>query len=175
MVKRIKAAYKLLRPDARPPSRKQPQSTGYDFHCVAEPDWEVDRKTNTRYYDLRPGEGRLFHTGLAIALEEGHALLLWDRSGLAAFRDLHRLAGVIDEDYRGELLVKLVNMSRPGIIGWLLRALNLGGGGGVCRIYEGDRIVQGIIAERIDADWGVGVDELPTGLRGAAGFGSTGA
>jgi len=54
---------------------------------------------------LKPGERKTIRTGLAIDIPEGYAIILKDRSGNAAKRGLHILAGVIDSSYTGELLV----------------------------------------------------------------------
>jgi len=126
--------------------------------CEKLPLWEAaqaDLKANM--FVLEPGGSHLFRTGISMAIEEGHACYFWDRSGMGAFQEVHRLAGVIDEDYRGEWLVKLINLS------------------GVPRkISPGDKIVQGVFQERIEAEFPV-VDTLPETARGAGGFGSTGA
>jgi dUTP pyrophosphatase len=62
--------------------------------------------------EIAPMQKVLVPTGLAMAIPEGHAGLIWDRSGLAAKHSLHVLAGVIDSEYRGEIKVVLVNLGR---------------------------------------------------------------
>ncbi len=107
------------------------------------------------YVDLRPGDAFLFRTGFAQAIQEDHCCLLWDRSGMGGKKIVHRLAGVIDEDYRGEWFVRLVNHSSETV-----------------RVSVGDKIVQGLYTERIEAECPI-VPALVATHRGAAGFGST--
>lgn len=107
---------------------------------------------------LYPQQGMLFRTGLGIAIEPGHACFFWDRSGMGAFKETHRLAGVIDEDYRGEWLVKLFNHS-----------------GNIVKIKPEEKIIQGVFAPRYEADFPL-VDDLPAvgeAERGLKGFGDS--
>lgn len=82
--------------------------------------------------------------------------MLWDRSGLGGIDCVHRLAGVIDEDYRGEWLVRLINFGRNAVM-----------------INEGDRIIQGVFQERVEAIFEM-ADELPSSNRSTGGFGASG-
>lgn len=105
------------------------------------------------------GNPKVFKTGLAFEIPEGHVMLLFSRSG-HGFRSNTRLAncvGVIDSDYRGELMVKLT----------------MDGGGMLLDVKRGDRIAQGIIipSPRIEFDLS---EDLTTTDRGDKGFGSTG-
>lgn len=97
-------------------------------------------------------------TGLIIALPQGHEGQVRPRSGLAAKHGVTVLnaPGTIDEDYRGEVAVLLVNMSDEPFV-----------------IEPGERIAQLVVAPytRIDV---VESDELGETARGAGGFGSTG-
>lgn len=100
---------------------------------------------------------RTCNTGLAMEVPDGHVMLMFSRSGHVK-NDL-RLAncvGVIDSDYRGEIMVALRN-----------------DGSMVQRIRAGDRIAQGLIVpiERVDF---VLYGELSPTARGEGGFGSTG-
>ena len=100
-----------------------------------------------------------FSTGLAFEVPEGHVMLVFSRSG-HGFKSGIRLAncvGVIDSDYRGELLVKLHNDS-PLAFGF----------------EPGDRIAQALIMPVLAAGI-VEVAELSETERGTGGFGSTGA
>ena len=99
----------------------------------------------------------LFRTGMQMAIQPDYACFFWDRSGMGGNRLIHRFAGVIDEDYRGEWFVRLYNFNEESQ-----------------RIDVGDRIVQGVFHERIIADFPVTTDALPASVRGTAGFGSTG-
>lgn len=100
-----------------------------------------------------------FHTGLAFEIPENHVMLVFSRSG-HGFKNGVRLAnctGVIDSDYRGELMVKLTN----------------NGSGGCLDVRYGDRIAQAIILpyEQVSFEE---VDELSSTERGEGGFGSSG-
>lgn len=100
-------------------------------------------------------------TGLVIALPEGHEGQVRPRSGLAAKLGLTVLnaPGTIDEDYRGELQVLLVNL-----------------GGAPATIEPGDRIAQLVVAPvtRVRVELASEVAELGDTARGEGGFGSTG-
>jgi len=113
-------------------------------------------KVGDRILFMHPGESHLFRTGFACAIDPYFAMLLWDRSGMGAKKNVHRLAGVIDCTYRGEWLVSLINLSRKIHI-----------------VKASDKIIQGLITRVIEgkAAW---TDELPASDRGTAGFGSTG-
>lgn len=100
-----------------------------------------------------------FSTGLAFEVPEGHVMLIFSRSG-HGFKNNVRLAncvGVIDSDYRGEVMVKLTNDSRQDM--W---------------VEPGDRIAQAMIVPVQQVTF-TEVDELSETARGAGGFGSTGA
>jgi len=169
MPKQITCPTRIYHPQAKVPDRKDPKAAGYDIYCVAGVEGcppAIDHETEVQqlkwermaargYVDLKPGESFIFRTGFAQAIEPGHCCLLWDRSGMGAKRNVHRLAGVIDESYRGEWLVALINHSAS-----------------IQRINVGDRIVQGLYTERIEAEFPL-VDDLDTTERGTDGFGST--
>lgn len=97
-------------------------------------------------------------TGLAMAIPEGYVGLIFARSGLATKHGLTpaNCVGVIDSDYRGEILVGLQNS-----------------GDSQFTVQPGDRIAQLMIAPVIQASIQM-VDELDDTARGAGGFGSTG-
>jgi len=100
-------------------------------------------------------------TGLVIALPLGHEGQVRPRSGLAIRDGLTVLnaPGTIDEDYRGEVAVLLVNLSAETVV-----------------IQPGDRIAQLVVAPvtRVVVDERADVDALGTTERGVGGFGSTG-
>ena len=56
---------------------------------------------------LKPGEKKIIKTGLKMAIPKGYAGLIWDRSGLAAKHSIHTMAGVIDQEYTGDIGVIL--------------------------------------------------------------------
>ena len=109
---------------------------------------------------LAPGARATVPTGLAIALPAGHAGLVLPRSGLAAKHGVTvvNAPGLIDEGYRGELRVLLLNTDREQAFTWA----------------AGDRIAQLVLHRVVDADV-VEADALGDTARGAGGFGSTGA
>ena len=107
---------------------------------------------------LAPGETKLVHTGIAMEIPTGLVGLIYARSGLASKRGLApaNKVGVIDSDYRGELMVALHNH------------------GTVAQTVEiGERIAQLVLAPYYAAEFTV-VDSLDDTARGAGGFGSTG-
>ena len=108
---------------------------------------------------LLPGETKLVHTGIAAAIPEGYVGLVCARSGLATKRGLApaNKVGVIDSDYRGEIMVALHNH-----------------GATAQTITAGDRIAQLLIMPVLQVELSL-VDELDDTARGAGGFGSTGA
>lgn len=107
---------------------------------------------------VAPGETRLVHTGIAMEIPTGLVGLIYARSGLASKKGLApaNKVGVIDSDYRGELMVALHNH------------------GAVDQTIEpGERIAQLVLAPYLAADFSV-VDSLDDTARGTGGFGSTG-
>ena len=107
---------------------------------------------------LKPMERRLIPTGLYIALPKGYEAQVRPRSGLALKHGITVLntPGTIDEDYRGELMVLLINFSAEDFI-----------------INAGERIAQMVIARHEQAAF-VEVDILDETERGAGGYGHTG-
>ena len=108
--------------------------------------------------EIAAGETVLIHTGVAIELPVGYVGLVYARSGLASKRGLApaNKVGVIDCDYRGEIMVALHNH------------------GTVAQTVEkGERIAQLVITPYLTADF-CEVHELTETVRGEGGFGSTG-
>lgn len=105
-----------------------------------------------------PHETKLVPTGLSFALPIGYAGLIYARSGLASKRHLApaNKVGVVDSDYRGEVMVALHNHSN-----------------GEQRIEPQERIAQFIITPYLKANF-IEVEDLGDSERGAGGFGSTG-
>ena len=60
---------------------------------------------------IEPSKTELIGTDIALGIPEGYVGLIWDRSGMAAKKGIHRFAGVIDSGYRGEIQVCLWNSS----------------------------------------------------------------
>lgn len=107
---------------------------------------------------IAAGETVLVHTGVAVALPEGTVGLICARSGLATKRGLApaNKVGVIDADYRGEVMVALHNHSEREAV-----------------IEPEERIAQLLVIPYITADF-CECDTLDETERGAGGFGSTG-
>jgi dUTP pyrophosphatase len=139
---------KVLRLDERAtlPTRAYPGDAGLDLHalegCV-----------------LAPGERGRLRTGVAVEIPPGHAGLVLPRSGLAARHgiSLVNAPGLIDEGYRGELQVLLLNTDRTQ----------------PCEIKPGDRIAQ-LVLVAVAAPEVIEVETLAGSERGAGGFGSSG-
>jgi dUTP pyrophosphatase len=138
---------KRLRPDAVVPRAMSEQAAGMDL-CAA-----LDAPLR-----LAAGARAAVPTGLALAIPPGWEGQVRPRSGLALRRGLTVLnaPGTIDADYRGELMVLLVNFD-----------------GGEQVIEPGERIAQLVVARVAPAEM-VEVAELEPTTRGAGGFGSTG-
>lgn len=107
---------------------------------------------------IAPGETVLIHTGVATEIPDGMVGLVYARSGLATKRGLApaNCVGVIDSDYRGEIMVAIRNYSKD-----------------TQEIEPDERIAQLVIAPYIPADF-VEADALEETDRGQGGFGSTG-
>jgi dUTP pyrophosphatase len=127
------------------PAAATPGSAGYDLASAEEG-------------ELGPLERKLFRTGFSIAVPEGYECQLRPRSGLALRHGitLPNTPATIDSDYRGELMVALVNLGTEPF-----------------RITRGMRIAQMVIA-RVERVAFIPVEELPPTTRGAGGFGSSG-
>ena len=109
-------------------------------------------------FSLAPGERRLVPTGLALEIPLGHEGQVRPRSGLAARHGVGMVnaPGTIDADYRGEVMVILVNHGQAPVA-----------------FARGDRIAQLVIAPVVRAELEVAETLGATG-RGNGGFGSTG-
>ena len=107
---------------------------------------------------IGPLERTMVPTGLFIALPEGYEAQIRPRSGLAAKYGVTvtNAPGTVDADYRGEICVLLVNLSKEPFT-----------------INPGERIAQMVIARHEKIEWEP-VEELDATERGAGGFGSTG-
>ena len=108
--------------------------------------------------EINPHETKLIHTGISVEIPIGYCGLIFARSGLASKKDLApaNKVGVIDADYRGELMVALHNH------------------GETTRTVEcGERIAQLAIVPFLKAEFEE-ADELSDTVRGEGGFGSTG-
>lgn len=107
---------------------------------------------------IKPGETYLVKTGIAMEVPVGYAGLIYARSGLASKKGLApaNKVGVVDSDYRGEVMVALHNHGTVEAM-----------------VEPGERIAQMVITPYLVAEY-MEVDQLEDTLRGAGGFGSTG-
>lgn len=135
-----------LDPDVPVPACAHPGDAGADL-------------VTTSDVHLAPGGRAVVGTGVAIALPPGHAAFVHPRSGLAARLGVGVLnaPGTVDEGYRGEVLVCLVNHD-PAV---------------PVRLRRLDRIAQ-LVVQRVERVRFREVDALPGSSRGAGGYGSTG-
>ena len=146
----MKIYFQKLNPSAVIPSRATKESAGFDLSLCGETPITVGA-----------GETAMIHTGLAVVLPLGTAGMVYPRSGLSIKHGLAlaNCVGVIDSDYRGELMVPLYNHSSEPFT-----------------VNPGDRIAQMVVTPVLLPD----VDEipmdqpLPESERGTGGFGSTG-
>ena len=143
----IKVLIKKLEPSVKLPSYKTNGASGMDLMAY------IDKPI-----ELKPGESCLVPTGLSVAFPKEYEIQIRPRSGLAAKNNITVLntPGTIDSDYRGEILVMLINHSKKDF-----------------EILRGMRIAQMVIS-KIEQFNLISVDELDTTDRGKAGFGSTG-
>jgi dUTP pyrophosphatase len=139
-------AVKKLRSNAKLPTYGSEFAAGADLYSAEE---EIT---------IEAGETRLVHTGIAMEIPEGYAGLIYARSGIATKRGLApaNKVGVIDSDYRGEIMVALHNHSNTAQT-----------------IAEGERIAQLVIAPFLAVEYNE-TETLNDTERGAGGFGSTG-
>lgn len=131
------------------PTRAHPTDAGIDLYSAED-------------VTINPGERRLVGTGIAIGLNPGTVGLIHPRSGLANKHGLSivNAPGTVDEDYRGEVKVCLINLDPSTPIA----------------ISRGDRIAQLVLQEVLLSPVQEihTVEELGTTARGAGGYGSTG-
>ena len=122
-------------------------SAGADLYALTEGD-----------VTIAPGETVLIHTGIALEIPAGYGGFIFARSGLASKKGLApaNKVGVVDADYRGEVMVALHNHSNAP-----------------ATISSGERIAQMVIMPFLAAQF-FEVDELSETVRGEGGFGSTG-
>jgi len=141
----MKLNYKKLDPEAKEPTYGSTLAAGCDFYTISET-------------VIEPGKYEFIKTGLAIELPKSYFLLLCPRSSLILKNnlDMPNSVGVIDEDYRGEIMIVLRNLGDKAVT-----------------IAKGERIAQGIIMKYNQIKF-LEVKKLSPTNRGTGGFGSTG-
>lgn len=140
----MKLKIKKLHPHALTPTYGTDGAACFDLYSITE-DYEAPMI--------------VARTGLAFEVPEGHVMMVYSRSGMGIKQGtrLANCVGVIDSDYRGEVMVALHN-DRDNAV----------------RVGRGDRIAQAMIVPVQQVAFEL-VDELSNTDRGAGGFGSTGA
>lgn len=133
-----------LDPRARIPKYQSAGASGFDFHAL---------ESST----IPAGGVGVVRTGLAMEIAQGFELQIRPRSGLAVKSHISVLntPGTIDSDYRGEIMVILINHGKSEFA-----------------IQAGDRIAQGVVQQVFQVEFREG--ELGASERGAKGFGSSG-
>lgn len=144
---KIEIRFKKITPDAFVPTYGSDYAAGADLRALAQNEINV-----------KPGQTVLVHTGIALEIPEGMVGLVFARSGLATKQGLApaNKVGVIDSDYRGEIMVSVYNQSTEERI-----------------IKNGDRIAQISFLPYYTAIFEQS-DSLGDTIRGEGGFGSTG-
>ncbi|KAG6527663.1 hypothetical protein ZIOFF_009789 [Zingiber officinale] len=133
---------KKLHPAAVIPQRKTMGAAGYDLAII-------------QTYELHSGERMLLSTGIAVAIPEGHYGRIAARSGIAWKQGVQIGAGVIDQDYRGEVKILVFNLNFDTIL-----------------LVKGEAVAQ-LIIEKICVPQVIQVEDLEETSRGVMGFGST--
>ena len=138
---------KKLKPNAILPTYGSLEAAGADLYACLDESIFVE-----------PGASVFVPTGLAMEIPKGYAGLIYARSGLACKRGLApaNKVGVVDADYRGEIMVALHNHSNVDVV-----------------VSHGERIAQLVIAPFVTANF-IECEELSETVRGEGGFGSTG-
>lgn len=143
----MKVKIKILDEKATPMTYGTEFSAGADLYNLKDASVEIP-----------PHSTVMIHTGIAIEVPEGYAGLIFARSGLATKRGLApaNKVGVIDADYRGEIMVSLHNH-----------------GDNTATVEGGERVAQLCIVPFLKAEFEI-ADSLSDTVRGDGGFGSTG-
>lgn len=137
-----------LKEDAKIPTRGYSQAAGYDLYALLD----------TESISIMPHETVKIGTGIALELPELTFLGIFARSGIATKEGLRpaNCVGVVDSDYRGEIIVSIHNDSNE-----------------IRKITNYERIAQAVVLPYISVDFEL-ADSLNTTKRGDNGFGSTG-
>lgn len=131
-----------IHPEAKLPSYGHKGDAGLDLFSCAD-------------YVLGAGEVKAIQTGIKVAIPRGYVGLIWDKSGIS-LKGVHKLAGVVDAGYRGEVQVVMINLGNTPY-----------------EIKKGMKIAQMLI-QPINEVKVIEAEDLDDTLRGEDGFGSTG-
>jgi len=142
MVLKIKKLYK----DAIIPKYQTEGSVGFDFHAISD-------------IQIEPTAYGMTGTGLSVEVPKGTCMLIFQRSGISKKYSnyIGTSVGVIDEDYRGEIMMPLINHNKFEHL----------------TIKKGNRIAQGVVIPISKCEI-IEMEELSETERGQNGFGSTG-
>lgn len=160
-----------LDPSAKLPTRGTPQSAGYDFYALED-------------YNIVAQRSEMVHTGIAVEIPEGYVGLLFIRSGIASRLNLRlsNCVGVIDSDYRGEVLFNIYNDTAQSVAvspiaadpeNSISEGINLNVFATLQKISAGDKIGQLVLVPYIYPEITL-VSKLESSDRNTGGFGSTG-
>ncbi len=134
---------KKVHPEAKLPAFAHHNDAGMDLHTVEEVEVPVGQIARIR-------------SGLAFELPEGYVGLCWDKSGLSMKSGIKVLAGVLDEGFRGEVVMAVINLGKE-----------------TYTFKKGDKVMQ-MLTQKVEHPEIVEVEELNESVRGDKGFGSTG-
>lgn len=135
--------------NVKTPTRGTPESAGIDFFVP-----------EGIFANLSPGQSCLIPSGIKADVPTGYALVAFNKSGIAAKKQLYVGACVVDEDYQGEIHINLTNVGSDSV-----------------EINSGEKIIQFILLPVFyDIIEEVSLENLyeQESIRGAGGFGSTG-
>ena len=146
-MQKINVIFKKISEGAKVPTYGSPYSAGADLYALCE-----------EAITIGAGKTEFIHTGISLEIPEGVVGLIYARSGMACKRGVApaNKVGVIDSDYRGEIMVALHNHSDEDKT-----------------VERGERIAQIAFVPFVSADFEV-ADKLDETMRGEGGFGSTG-
>jgi dUTP pyrophosphatase len=139
----MKLRIQKILPEAKIPASPYRGDAGMDIFSVEE-------------VSIAPGEKAAIKTGLKLAIPEGYAGFVWDKSGLAVKHHIKTMAGVIDSNYRGELMIVLTNLGKEPYL--------VEKGSKIAQLIAAPIAVPEVVEEEIN-------DETE---RGEGGFGSSG-
>lgn len=133
------------------PTRGSKDAAGYDLYCA--------ESSTISTIEIHPGTTVKIHTGIQMEIPDGYVGLLFARSGIAIKKGLRpaNAVGVIDSDYRGEIIVALHNDSNT------TQCVNLG-----------DRVAQLVLVKYFAPSIKEVIEDLSETERGEGGFGHTG-
>ena len=162
----MKLKVRRLHPKAKLPEKNNESDSGFDLFILKDEDFIDIRLLGNEFrypsekvlevFVLKAGQRKVFSTGVALELPAGYGMLVKDRSSVAVKDGIHVLAGVIDNGYRGEIKICLINLSDQDHI-----------------FSSGQKIAQGVLHPVPVCDVEE-IEELSETERGDKGFGSSG-